>query len=131
MEGYGGREERSEPVRMTCRREREPSEAKEGSGWPLREAGEVHCELMCRRGCCRRCKPRGLTWGVSGVFVGVVYAQRKGEKERDKDRVLARARPCIGQAGRLRARAAGGEREGETRGAARWRVADVEAPRLA
>ena len=48
LEGYGGRGERSEPVGMTRRRERKPSEAKEGSGWPLREAGEVHCELMRR-----------------------------------------------------------------------------------
>ena len=66
MEGYGGCGERSEPVGMTRRREREPSEAKEGSGWPLREAGEVHCELMRRRGCCHRCKPWGLVCACLG-----------------------------------------------------------------
>ena len=69
--------------------------------------------------------------GLSTASVGVEWGARKREEERGKALVLARARPCIGRAGRLWARAAGGEREGETRGPARWRVADVEAPRLA
>ena len=78
MEGYGGRGERSEPVGMTRRREREPSEAKEGSGWPLREAGEVHHELMRRRGCCHRCKPRGRAWACLGCSWG--WSRARGEK---------------------------------------------------
>ena len=69
--------------------------------------------------------------GLSTAPVGVDWGSRKREEERGKAPVLARVRPCIGRAGRLWARAAGGEREGETRGPARWRVADVEAPRLA
>ena len=51
--------------------------------------------------------------GVSEVFVGVVYAQRKGEKERGGVRDAARVRPLIGALGRparVRARATGGRK---------------------
>ena len=74
--------------------------------------------------------PGGREWGCLRRSWGWSRAPGR-ERGRGEALVLTRARPGIGRAGRLWARAAGGEREGETRGPARWRVADIEAPRLA
>ena len=77
----GGRRERSELVEMMHRRERERTEAREGSGWPFTGVAG-----RCRR---RGAQPRPVAlpeakrafWCVPGVLVVVVQAERRRERE--------------------------------------------------